>query len=356
MVLIALNANKHVGVHGLPTAAGHVHAYERTFPVNNYVVDPCGVRYLTVGDGGNIEGLYKTFAAQAGTCTCTSVQSAASANACPCLGVTPSFQPQVRRPPKPSETPFPTPHKKRCMLCGSAALVQPAAMLLLNPTERYCGVAAQRCATFQGTDPTGAPLWAPVNAAQPAFSAYRAPSFGHGILEILDDNNAQWTWRDTPPLPRIPSSLPSALSLWPGWSTAGATLQYNSKCVLPVLAPAGSQPANVAFMSKTKPVVLARVVKEAIQVACATHQRAYCVAQVMRSYLHCHMILVLSAVPHPGRRGSVLKHRAAQWLGSYRVESQTCFSHCAGTATRTAWRCTRTPRSSSATPPPAPTS
>ena len=65
--------------------------------MNNYVVDPCGVRYLTVGDGGNIEGLYKTFAAQAGTCTCTSVQSSLSANACPCLGVTPSFQPQVRR-------------------------------------------------------------------------------------------------------------------------------------------------------------------------------------------------------------------------------------------------------------------
>ena len=77
-------------------ATGHVHAYERTFPVHNYAVDPCGVRYLTVGDGGNIEGLYKTFAAQPGTCACTSVQSAVSANNCPCLAANPSFQPAVR--------------------------------------------------------------------------------------------------------------------------------------------------------------------------------------------------------------------------------------------------------------------
>lgn len=91
-------------------ATGHVHAYERTFPVNNYAVDPCGMRYLTVGDGGNIEGLYKTFAAQPGTCTCTSVQSSASANACPCLAVTPSFQPQVRRP------------HSTCAACSAATL------------------------------------------------------------------------------------------------------------------------------------------------------------------------------------------------------------------------------------------
>ena len=69
--------------------------------MNNYAVDPCGVRYLTVGDGGNIEGLYKTFAAQAGTCACTSVQSALAANNCPCLGVTAPTQPSVRCPPAP---------------------------------------------------------------------------------------------------------------------------------------------------------------------------------------------------------------------------------------------------------------
>ena len=122
-------------------AAGHIHAYERTFPVNNYAVDPCGVRYLTMGDGGNIEGLYKTFAGQAGTCTCAAVNNALTSNGCPCQGVAPSTIPS-------------------------------------------------RCHTFQGTPP----LFAPVNAAQPNYSAYREPSFGHGILEILDETNAQWTW------------------------------------------------------------------------------------------------------------------------------------------------------------------
>jgi len=35
---------------------GHVHAYERSHPVFNYTVDPCGVTHLVVGDGGNYEG------------------------------------------------------------------------------------------------------------------------------------------------------------------------------------------------------------------------------------------------------------------------------------------------------------
>merc|ERR1719272_461854 len=34
---------------------GHIHAYERTFPVNNGKRDPCGPVYLTLGDAGNYE-------------------------------------------------------------------------------------------------------------------------------------------------------------------------------------------------------------------------------------------------------------------------------------------------------------
>ena len=116
-------------------ATGHVHAYERTFPVNNYVVDPCGVRYLTVGDGGNIEGLYKTFAAQPGTCTCTSVQSATAANACPCLAVAPSFQPAVRRPLARASLTQALPLPGRCPLlpAGGAAPIHSAPLALALP-------------------------------------------------------------------------------------------------------------------------------------------------------------------------------------------------------------------------------
>lgn len=37
--------------------SGHVHAYERTKRVNNGRSDPCGAVHITIGDGGNREGL-----------------------------------------------------------------------------------------------------------------------------------------------------------------------------------------------------------------------------------------------------------------------------------------------------------
>ncbi|KAM1149951.1 hypothetical protein FF1_030546 [Malus domestica] len=37
--------------------AGHVHAYERTKRVNNGKSDTCGAVHITIGDGGNKEGL-----------------------------------------------------------------------------------------------------------------------------------------------------------------------------------------------------------------------------------------------------------------------------------------------------------
>lgn len=37
---------------------GHVHAYERTFPTFEMAPDDCGPVYLTLGDGGNREGVY----------------------------------------------------------------------------------------------------------------------------------------------------------------------------------------------------------------------------------------------------------------------------------------------------------
>ncbi|XP_057549566.1 purple acid phosphatase 22-like [Amaranthus tricolor] len=41
--------------------AGHVHAYERFTRVYNNQVDPCGPLYITIGDGGNREGLALMF-------------------------------------------------------------------------------------------------------------------------------------------------------------------------------------------------------------------------------------------------------------------------------------------------------
>lgn len=41
--------------------AGHVHAYERTAKIFNWKTDDCGFYHFTIGDGGNREGLARTF-------------------------------------------------------------------------------------------------------------------------------------------------------------------------------------------------------------------------------------------------------------------------------------------------------
>lgn len=41
--------------------SGHVHAYERTKRVNNGRSDPCGAVHITIGDGGNREGLARRY-------------------------------------------------------------------------------------------------------------------------------------------------------------------------------------------------------------------------------------------------------------------------------------------------------
>ena len=43
-----------------------MHAYERTEPVYKYQKNNCGPVYITAGDGGNIEGLYRQEAAAGG--------------------------------------------------------------------------------------------------------------------------------------------------------------------------------------------------------------------------------------------------------------------------------------------------
>ncbi|KAH9287762.1 hypothetical protein KI387_031879, partial [Taxus chinensis] len=48
--------------------SGHVHAYERMNRVYNYTLDPCAPLYITVGDGGNIEGIDTEFADDQGKC------------------------------------------------------------------------------------------------------------------------------------------------------------------------------------------------------------------------------------------------------------------------------------------------
>ena len=94
--------------------------------LQNYTVNECGAVHITMGDGGNIEGLYKTFADTPGLC------------------------------PAPNKT-VPT--------------YQPGGFC---PTYTYDG---QFCAT-----------------GQPAWSAVRDPSYGHGTLTFENSTHALWKW------------------------------------------------------------------------------------------------------------------------------------------------------------------
>lgn len=105
---------------------GHLHVYERTSPVYNFQLDECGPVNIIIGDGGNIEGVYKTYADTPGNCPLPNATTA-------------SYQP------------------------GGYCPVFP-----------YDG---KLCAT-----------------SQPAWSAFREPSYGHGLLTFLNSTTAHWQW------------------------------------------------------------------------------------------------------------------------------------------------------------------
>jgi hypothetical protein len=96
-------------------------------------VDDCGPVYLTVGDGGNIEGIYKAWV----------------------------------------DSPAPVP----------AFCANPTA----NQAKLFPWYQPQVCYSYQDGN------FCPTE--QPAWSAYREPSFGYGTLELLSAKKAKWTWR-----------------------------------------------------------------------------------------------------------------------------------------------------------------
>lgn len=110
---------------------GHVHAYARSPPVYAFQPDTCGPIYMTVGDGGNLEGLYKQYVDQA-----------------------------------------PVPE-----YCGNSSTWRPAEY---QPTYSGIGVVDERTPFCY--------------AEQAPWSDYRDPSFGHGLLTFINDTAFQWQW------------------------------------------------------------------------------------------------------------------------------------------------------------------
>ncbi|PSC76955.1 purple acid phosphatase 15 isoform X2 [Micractinium conductrix] len=115
--------------------SGHVHAYERTFPVYRYRRDDCGPVYTLIGDGGNVEGLYKDF---------------------------------IDAQPQPA-------------FCADSALYQ---LPVYQPISGKDPVITLQDGYFCPN-------------RQPDWSAYREPTFGHGVLEIQNATHAAWEWHRT---------------------------------------------------------------------------------------------------------------------------------------------------------------
>jgi hypothetical protein len=115
--------------------AGHVHSYERSNRVYNYTSDPCGPTYITIGDGGNLETLAFKTVDQNGTC--------------------------------------PTPS------------------LAASPGSTFTGNCQWN--SYQAADAGGQNNgYCP--PAQPAWSAFREPSFGHGVLDVMSADKMVWSW------------------------------------------------------------------------------------------------------------------------------------------------------------------
>ena len=142
--------------------SGHVHAYERTHPLYKYALNPLGPVYLTLGDGGNIEGPYRSFVDDEYSPGVTFCQQAwASKNFATGFITTPTYQ-LSQQPPT----------------CN-AQTFQPSNGILGQP-----GVVASPFNAAQ--------FWC--QSSQPVWSAHRDPSFGFSGITFVDDNHATYNW------------------------------------------------------------------------------------------------------------------------------------------------------------------
>jgi len=157
---------------------GHVHAYERTHPVYRYSRDACAPMYVTVGDGGNIEGPVRHFVDDVDPATgrtyCEGLTS--DTNKLSPIQIEDSEDPHVRASWGPvSQTQV---HEPGC----PSTSFQPGSSVDGRPPLMQHGAAAD-----------GSPLGF-CQAGQPEWSAYRDPSFGIAMLTLTGEHTATLEW------------------------------------------------------------------------------------------------------------------------------------------------------------------
>ena len=142
--------------------------FRSTHPMYNYQKDSCGPVYLTMGDGGNVEGPYRNFVDDLvpGTTNVTYCLAAwgAAISANPYYSPSPSYQTQA--------------HPPGCVITS----YQPASGKAGGP-----GVIPNPV-----LDPSKSAYFC--QSSQPVWSAYRDPSFGFAGMQFLNDTTATFSW------------------------------------------------------------------------------------------------------------------------------------------------------------------
>ena len=220
--------------------AGHVHAYERTHSVYNYAKTQCAPVYLTIGDGGNVEGPYRSFIddidpanpANKTYCETTSINGQSfpgkkvASYATPCTSTfnPMKYGPGYQRAGNPATSAF----------CPQGTMTfQPAqagtsAGLLPNPNPSGSGYFCQ--------------------SVQPAWSAVRDPSFGVATLNILSATSATFKWYRTidnsPPGQALIGTASNTEPVVPTVVADSVTYTRSAGCTLPASVPVAA-PAPV---------------------------------------------------------------------------------------------------------------
>jgi len=159
--------------------SGHVHAYERTHPVYQYQLNPCGPIYLAIGDGGNIEGPYRKGVEE--KLDPTGVKS--NLTYCDML---PTAPPTGTNYFNPAFSPLDQ---------GVTPLYQYAANPANCPATSWqtpYGVGGETTGLVQNRQ-DGTRYFC--QRSQPKWSAYRDPSFGFSHFTIHNDTSVTFRWR-----------------------------------------------------------------------------------------------------------------------------------------------------------------
>lgn len=135
--------------------------------MNNYTLDACGPVYITIGDGGNVEGPYRNFVDE------KVPNSPTNATYCDA-----SF---ARKPSAPTMAP-----------AGCAPVTFQPANAATSVGGGMTGLAAAPSANASASASAAAAYYC--QSSQPVWSAYRDPSFGFGSLSFASDSSATFSW------------------------------------------------------------------------------------------------------------------------------------------------------------------